>query len=103
MLNRTNVALGILVLVSLVTLGLVTYETIHGDPTPAVIQTLLGVVLGFLGNNLASAQGAEQALSTPPGATSAVSPGSSQPTSSMSSAQSAAESQTPAPTPSPPV
>jgi len=66
MLNRTNVALGLLILVAVVTLGLVTFETIKGDTTPAVVQTLLGVVLGFLGNNLASAQGAEQALSTPP-------------------------------------
>jgi hypothetical protein len=65
-LNRTTVALGLLVLIAVVSLGLVTYETIHGDPTPATVQTLLGVVLGFLGNNLASAQGAEQALSTPP-------------------------------------
>ena len=68
MLNRTNVALSILVLVSLVTLGLVTYESIHGDPIPATVQTLLGVVLGFLGNNLASAQGAEQAMASPPSA-----------------------------------
>lgn len=68
MLTRSNVALAILVLVTLVTLGLVTYETILGEPTPSTVQTLLGVVIGFLGNNLASAQGADQAskLTQPP-------------------------------------
>lgn len=67
-MNRTNVALVIIILVTVVTLGLVAYETLKGDPVPAVVQTLLGVVLGFLGTNLASAQGAEQALTSPPAA-----------------------------------
>lgn len=65
-LNRTTVALLIIILTTIVTLGLVAYETIRAETIPAVVQTLLGVVIGFLGNNLASAQGAEQALSSPP-------------------------------------
>lgn len=64
-ITRETVAMTIMVVVAIVTLGLVAYQTVlHQDISP-VVSTLLGVVLSFLGSNLSSAQGAKQALTNP--------------------------------------
>lgn len=65
-LDTGNVSLAILILISVVTMALLAWNVISGTAVSQVTMTLLGVVLGFLGSHLSSAQGASQALSTPP-------------------------------------
>lgn len=65
-LNNSNVSLAIMILIALVSMGLVVYSVVTKTTTPDVVNTLLGVVLGYLGSHLSSAQGANQAMSVPP-------------------------------------
>lgn len=61
-MNQGNVSLLIVLLTAVATLGMIGYCVVAGLAVPAVVMTLLGVVLGFLGSHLSSAQGASQAL-----------------------------------------
>lgn len=63
-LTATVAGLVIILAITIVTLLLIAYCVIRGIDVPAVVMTLLGVVLGFLGAHVSSAQGAEQALQT---------------------------------------
>lgn len=63
-LTATVAGLVIILAITVVTLLLIGYCVIRGIDVPAVVMTLLGVVLGFLGAHVSSAQGAEQALQT---------------------------------------
>ena len=64
-LNSVTTGLWIILMIAAATVGLIIYCVVAGVTIPAVVMTLLGVVLGFLGSHLSSAQGATQALASP--------------------------------------
>lgn len=64
-INRQTVQLGIIGLMAVVSFGLVVWSNITHTALSSDVETLLGVVLGFIGSQVSSQQGSEQALSTP--------------------------------------
>ena len=61
-MNSITTALAILCAVTAFALLAIGFCIVTKQPIPEIVMTLLGVVLGFLGNHLASSQGASQAL-----------------------------------------
>lgn len=64
--TKEDVTLLLVVLTTLVTLGLFTYQTIVGAAISPFLAALMGTLVTFVGSQLASAQGARQALTLPP-------------------------------------
>lgn len=67
--SKANVAMLILILVAVASLGMTVFLVISGRAVPDIVLNLLYVVVGFLGSTLGAAQGAEHAsmnVSPPP-------------------------------------